>query len=332
MTSTGWDVAREAGVSQTTVSRTFRGDPRVAPKTRELVLEVASRLGYTPDPIARGLVTRRSGVVAVVVADITNPIYPALITTLHEQLRTRQLRMMLFKERDDGASPHDVLDLATSAVDGIVFASATVESEVVARFAHRVPAVLISRDAPGVELDKVLPDDDGGCRAVARHLVELGHRRIGMIAGSRHTSSGRGRVDLFRAALDRLGVGLGDELIRRGDSTYDSGARCMNELLDHSERPTAIFCASDTMAITAMDVALRRGVRIPDDVSLVGFDDIPASGWAMIDLTTVRQPFEAMARDALDLLAKRMAGEDGPPRLHRHGVELVPRGTTGTVE
>lgn len=182
---TSMDVAREAGVSQSTVSRAFRKDPRVVEATREKVLRVAAEMGYYPNSIARSMVTLRSGSIAVVVPDVTNPVFAEIITAAHEELQRRELHMMLFVERNFELGAHDVLGVADLPVDGMLVASATLESEVVPEILRRrTPAVLIQRDFPGADLDRLMPDDEQGCDLVAEHLLALGHVEIGMIAGS----------------------------------------------------------------------------------------------------------------------------------------------------
>ncbi|MEV7574386.1 LacI family DNA-binding transcriptional regulator [Pseudarthrobacter sp. NPDC089323] len=327
---TSVDVARAAGVSQSTVSRTFRNDPKVLPATRQRVISAAELLGYYPDEFARNMVTGRSGIIAVVVPDVVNPVFPAIITRLHEELQQRGLRMMLFLERNYEKGPHDILGAAGMPVDGVILTSATVTSPVVAEIVKRkIPSVLMQRDSPMASVDRVMPDDVAGCAAAASHLVAQGHRRIGIIAGSPQTSSGKNRKDHFAHALNSSGVVLQEQYTRVAEPSFDGSVAAATSLLSMDPRPTAIFCASDTIAITALDVAHRMGIEVPRDVSIVGFDDIGAAAWSMIDLTTVRQDLDEQCRQALSMLLERIDGYAGPARSVISPVELVVRESTG---
>lgn len=332
--TTGHDIAREAGVSQTTVSRTLRNDPRVARETAERVLEVAKRLGYVPDASARSLVTRRTRTVAVVVADITNPFYPQLVEALHEQLGRAGYRMILFNERTDvrGNSGLEVF-VNGSGADGAVFLSVTIGPEVTQLLeSARIPSVLLNRDAGEAAVDRVMADHRGGAATVATHLLALGHRRIGLIAGPANTSTSRDREAGFSAALERAGTPLDPLLRRAGEFTHQSGFQWCTELLDRPDPPTAIFCANDVVAFGALDAARRLQIEVPRDVSIAGFDDIPMASWDAFSLTTVRQPLVDMARDAAQLLVRRIEEDDhSEPRRIVFPTHLVVRSTTGAA-
>ena len=327
------DVAREAQVSQSTVSRTFRNDPRVLEATQQRVRKVAQELGYYPNSIARSMVTHRSGIIAVLVPDVMNPVFAEIITAVHQALQQRDMRMMLFVERDFEQGANDVLGVAGLPIDGMLVASASLASQVLPELLRRrVPAVLIQRDFPSAEIDRLMPDDARGCELVAEHLVGLGHRRIGMVAGSPETSSGRARLHHFRRALADLGHPLHERFVRVAEPSFEGSATAARELLELGDPPSAIFCASDTIAITALDIARRLGRRVPEEISIVGFDDIDAAAWAMVDLTTVRQNIAPQARRALDMLLERVDGSSEPARSVTWEVSLVTRSSTGPAE
>ncbi|MDR7300203.1 LacI family DNA-binding transcriptional regulator [Haloactinomyces albus] len=331
MVPNGWDVAREAGVSQTTVSRTLRGDPLVASATREHVLDVARRLGYTPNTAARTLITNRTNTVAVVVPDISHPLYPEETATIHAELSAAGYRMMLFSQGLGDSGPQDLEALRGNTVDGIVFAAATVDSPAVAEFlGNGMPLVLLNRDVDHVDVDRVLADDRAACDRVAQYLVDLGHRRIALISGRPDTSAGRDRTEFFGQALDRLGCPLDPELVRSGHLSHARGYTAAEELLDRDPAPTAVLCTSDIVAYGVLDAANRRGVRVPDDLSVLGFDDLTMSGWSMIGLTTVHQPLDEMARAAVRTLLDRIEhGADHVCQRKIFDVELVERRTAG---
>lgn len=322
------DVARLAGVSQATVSRTFRGDPRVVDATRAKVLAAAGELGYYPDPIARTMVTARSGVVAVTVPDVENPVFTSMVTALHETLQARELKMMLFLERNFEAGPHDVLGVSGLPVDGVVLASANRDSPVVRELiGRRIPTVLMQRDVEGAAVGRVMPDDAMGCLAVAEHLVGLGHRRIGMITGSPQTSSGSDRHRRFVDALEGLGVAVAERDVRVSSPSFSASVAPARDLLDSADRPTALFCSSDAIAVSVLNVARSLGIDVPGELSVVGFDDIAMASWPMLDLTTVRQPVPDQCEAAVRLLLAQIEG-DPEPRTEVFPVELVVRGTT----
>jgi LacI family transcriptional regulator len=325
---TSRDIAREAGVSQPTVSRALRGDPRVAPATTALVQTTATRLGYVPDAAAQTLITRRTGTVAVVVADITNPFYPELVEALHDELGRATYRTVLLNERTD-ARGVDTL-MRAGAVDGAIVATATLDERTRALLTdERAPIVQVVREVDGVDRDAVVSDNRGGAVLAAELLVSLGHRRIGLVSGPLDTSTARDRDAGFEAALGRLGLGLDVRLRRRGEYAHHTGHQCCLELLEEPEPPTAIFCGNDVIALGALDAARRRRVAVPGELSILGFDDISLAGWESFRLTTVRQPLAEMAHAAVRALVRRIEGDDGPPRRTVFPTELIQRATTG---
>jgi LacI family transcriptional regulator len=325
---TSRDIAREAGVSQPTVSRALRGDPRVAPATTALVQTTATRLGYVPDAAAQTLITRRTGTVAVVVADITNPFYPELVEALHDELGRATYRTVLLNERTD-ARGVDTL-MRAGAVDGAIVATATLDERTRALLTdERAPMVQIVREVDGVDRDAVVSDNRGGAGLAAELLVRLGHQRIGLVSGPLDTSTARDRDAGFEAALGRLGLRLDPDLRRRGEYAHHTGHQWCLELLDAPEPPTAIFCGNDVIALGALDAARRRHVAVPGALSILGFDDISLAGWESFRLTTVRQPLAEMAHAAVRALVRRIEGDDAPPRRTVFPTELIQRATTG---
>ena len=284
---TSWDIAREAGVSQATVSRVLNDDPRVASATRERVREVIDRLDYEPNAIARGLVTNRTNLVGVVVSDITNPFYPELLEAISQQLVTRNLRMILFDAW--GADAADVFRLLLEQrVDGIIFTAALADSAVVKRLAERrLPLVLANRYVDGIACDSVRGHNARGAAEAADHLVELGHRRIAVIAGESRATTSRDRVRSFRRALRKRGVVLDAQLVRQGGFRFEQAREQVRDLLALAEPPTAIFCVNDLMAFAGLCAARDLGVSVPGRLSIIGFDDIPMAAWDVFRLTTV---------------------------------------------
>jgi LacI family transcriptional regulator, galactose operon repressor len=332
--TTSHDIAREAGVSQSTVSRTLRRDPRVDPMTAQRVLEVAERLGYAPNASARSLVTRRTRTVAVVVADITNPFYPQLVEALHEQLGRAGYTMVLFNERTDvrGDGGLDRM-LYGGGADGAIFVSVTIGGGIADLIeASPVPTVLLNRDADGPVVDRVMADHIGGAAQVGKLLLSLGHRRIAYIGGPANTSTNRDRKAGLSETLAAAGHPLNERLLRGGEFTHQCGFQWATELLSFEDPPTAIFCANDVVAFGAIDAARRLQIEVPRRLSIVGFDDIPMAGWESFSLTTVRQPLADMARQAARILIDRIeGGNDAEPNRVVFPTHLVQRTTTGPV-
>jgi LacI family transcriptional regulator len=329
--TTSHDIAREAGVSQSTVSRALRRDPRVDPATAARVLQVAERLGYSPNLSARSLVTRRTRTIAVVVADITNPFYPQLVEALHEQLGRAGYRMILFNERTDARGDGGLqMFLSSGGADGAVFLSVTIDP-VVSQMLSRspVPTVLLNRDAEGPHVDRVMADHRGGAAMVADLLAGLGHTRVAMIAGPANTSTSRDREAGFSEQLGRRGLSLDPSLRRAGEFTHQSGFQWTSELMSLEHPPTAIFCVNDVVAFGALDAARRLRIDVPGELSIVGFDDIPMASWESFSLTSVRQPLTDMARDAARRLIARIEGTDeSEPSRAVFPTHLVQRATT----
>ena len=323
------DVAKSAGLSQTTVSRVFRGDSSVRPETQRRVMSAARALGYLPNPAARMLVSGRTGTIGIVVADLANAYFPRVIDAMHAELASRGYRMALIRDRG-GDGVDDSAILAEASVDGAVFMSAVRGSTSVADFAATGrPAVQTSRYDPEVPTDLVLADEVSGAQLIVEHLAGLGHRRIALLAGSLDSSSSTDRAGAFRQAMVDACLELPNSLVRHAPIQHAAGRAAALELLAVNPRPTAIYGASDVLAIAAMDAAASLGLRIPQDVSVVGFDDTDPSGWAMVNLTTVHQPLDAMARRAVDVLLEHL---DDPsaraPQRIVFPVHLMVRGTT----
>jgi LacI family transcriptional regulator len=321
---TSRDIARAAGVSQPTVSRALRGDPRVATETAKLIEATAERLGYRPHAAARSLITNRSDAVGIVVSDLGNPFYTELVDALHEHLEQLGFRAILFNEATGGAGGAEVIAMmASGIIDGAVVATATVDSESVARFsAAPAPVVLVVRDLPGWEGGSVVADNRGGGAIAARFLLELGHREIATIGGPANTTTATQRDEGFRAVLGR---DVQDRLRREVPFTFVAGRDACAELLRLQRPPTAIFCGNDVVALGALDMARELAIAVPEELSIVGFDDIGLAAWSSFRLTTVRQPLQEMAARAAQMLGERIVGDE--PQRVVYPVELIRRAT-----
>ena len=326
---TSKDIARALSISQSTVSRALRGDPRVAPTTIARVLEAAERMHYTPNLAARSLITRRTSTVGVVVSDITNPFYPELVEILHNEFALVGYRTILLNERTDARLERYVAELVGGrAVDGLVYTSAALDAPLVGVATEWVPIVLLNRASDTVAADTVVSDNLAGGRLAAELLIAHGHRRIALIAGPENASTARDRELGFLAQLEEAGIPFDPRLRRVGRFTHESGYHWCLELLALDPRPTAVFAANDVVAFGVLDAARRLGVRVPEDLSVVGFDDIDMARWEGFSLTTIRQPLAEMSRTAATMLLARLSSDEPrPTRTRVFPVEAVQRGT-----
>ena len=326
---TSREVARLAGVSQATVSRVLHGHPAVRSDTRERVRQALAQVDYQPNLMARAMKTSRSGSVGVVVARLSNPLYPALLQEISTALHRQDLRMMVWDAEHDGERPAGVA-LRQGLIDGIIVTTATEHSPLpLEAAASGAPVVLINRTVSGVPSDQVSSDNLDGGRQIARYLSRAGRRRIALISGPQEASTIRDRAQGFRQALDEAGVPLTSRYVEHVEVfSHAAGRDAVLRLLELPRPPDAVFCANDVVALGAIDGVRSRGARVPEDIWIVGYDDIEMAGWGAYDLTTVRQPLAEMAALAAALLVQRIAGAGGTPATHCLPNELVIRGST----
>lgn len=327
--STSRDVARLACVSQATVSRVLTGRENVSEATRERVLQAIEQLAYEPNESARRLITGRTHTIGVMVDEIINPFYPELVDALADEVAKAGYRLLLWKvSESDGASA--LRALPQQLIDGVVFTGALLDSPTVAEAVQRrYPVVLLNRYAEGLDCDRVVSDNIGGARQVAQHLHRLGHRRVGIVSGPLRTSTGRDRARSFCHFFERRTADGCTVHQVEGDFSYQAGFVGIQRLLADDPAVTGVFAANDTIAMGAINGLFSLGLRVPEDVSVVGFDDIPMAGWPIWNLTTAVQPITAMARVGLQLLLKRIQEPDRPhvERVFRTTLRL--RGSTG---
>lgn len=327
---TSHEVARRAGVSQATVSRVLNGSARVAAATRARVEAIASELGYQPNAAARAMRARRTGIVGVVVDRITNPFYPELLDILGRMLEERGLRLILW-DASHGEGERAALDaLEQRLVDGLLFTTVVSPAPAIeAAIAAGAPIVLLNRDLQGAEVDLVDADGLAGARSVARYLALHERRRVAVVGGQPGASTARERESGFLAGAATFGLELPASRRLPGDFSHDAGVAALDRLVAEGDVPDAVFCVNDLSALGVIDAARRHGMRVPDDLWVVGFDDITMATWSSYDLTTVHQPTRVMAYDAIALLERRLADPTAAPEHRRLDAELIVRGSTG---
>lgn len=309
---TSIDVARLAGVSQATVSRTFSGDTTVTAKTRAKVMQAAEQLEYTPNAIARSLITQRTQIIGLVMAHLSSPFYPYVLEKFIQKFQTIGRQVLIFSAAAN-QEVDAVLPLALQyQVDALIITSATLSSDMVKECVRAgTPVILFNRYMLGQQVSAVCCDNVEGGRLVADLLLDAGHKRIAYIAGSENTSTNRDREKGFSDRLRERGQSL---LLReQGHYTYELGYTAAERLLRRADPPDAIFCASDVMALGALDYAREQSLSVPDDLSIIGFDDIPMADWAAYSLTTVRQPIDQMIDTTVSLLQTQLDAPDSEP-------------------
>ncbi len=312
---TSVDVARLAGVSQSAVSRFFTPGSSVSKKTAEKVREAAATLGYRPNILARSLITGRSRIIGLVVAYLENYFYPEALEKLSNALQAEGYHVLVFMASQTAGNIDDVLaEILDYQVDGIIMASAALSSELAHRCqAAGVPVVLFNRHQDDEAVTAVVSNNIRGGRELARFLVAGGHERIAHIAGWEGASTQRDRETGFREGLAEAGRDLFSREL--GNFVPETAREAARRMFGRAKRPDAVFVANDHMAFFVMDVLrFELGLSVPDDVSVVGFDDVPPAAWPAYDLTTVRQRANRMVEETVKALLERIETPDAAPK------------------
>jgi LacI family transcriptional regulator len=336
------ELARLSGVSVGTVSRALNGYTDVSPETRERVMRLAEELDYTPAAAARTLVMERSHVIGVFLEtgeghpDVQHPFFHEVLGGLKDMLGAAGFDLLLFasEQPGDGYGPHSYLKRARHhGVAGTVLIGVdTRDPEVERLLRSDIPCVGVDVELSGGSNSSVMSDNVEGAAMAVRHLAELGHSRIATITGLLETCPGRDRLTGYREEIQRQGLAYRDDYVAYGDYYVESGEEGMNRLLALPEPPTAVFAAADLMAVGAMGVIARAGLRVPDDVALVGFDDILLAGYTQPPLTTLRQDKQGLGAAAGEALVGRLEGDGDAQAAVTLPVELVVRGSTAVRE
>lgn len=329
-------VARLAGVSRSTVSRVVNESPNVRPQVRERVWEVIRANNYQPHHAARTLVTRRTNVIGLIIPEavtrlFTDPFFPQLTQGIAEVCNQRGYYLMLTVMTAN--TDRDTLYrriLHSGQLDGVIVASAPLKDPIVPRLQEsQRPCVLVGRhpDYPGIPSVDV--DNVAGAQRMTEYLIGLGHHRIGTITGPLGMIAGRDRLEGYRQALAEAGIEYDEALVAKGDFTDPGGFQAMERLLP--ARPTAVFCASDVLAAGALRALAQNGQRVPEDVSIAGYDDAPIAMMMNPQLTTVQQSVVDLGRVAADMLIHRLENPGAPVQSQLLSTRLVVRHSTKAV-
>ncbi|MCB1499607.1 MAG: LacI family DNA-binding transcriptional regulator [Bauldia sp.] len=328
------DVARDAGVSIYTVSATLSGSANVSAELRARVTESVSRLGYERNSTARGLKRGTSSLLGLIVSDVTNPYFTELVEHIQDKAHQTGYSVLL------GISDHDVdreaellaLMRSHQAAGTILCPAGGEEDYADGRLSRgRMRLIAVDNTAPGLGVDTVCLDNRVAADLAVSHLLELGHHRIGVVAGMRQQYVSRERLAGRDAALARAGIASDPELVTYGDFRLEEGHACGRALLTLASPPTAIFVANNLMLIGVMRALAEAGVRVPDDMSVCSIDDFPWAPAFQPALTVVRQPIAAMAEAAFERLVERLGGDDGPATARDFAPELVVRRSCASI-
>ena len=326
------DIARLARVSHPTVSRALQNSPLVNAKTAEKIRKIAKESGYRASAVARGLVTRRTRTIGLVVTTVADPFTSEVVTGIEQTANDHGYCVFLADSNADPDRERKIVQsFAEQRVDGIIVTSSRVGALYLPLLSEMmVPIVLVNDQHPGAFVHSVMICNQEGSRAVADHLVGLGHRRIAYIGDQFGYQSDTERFAGYREALNAAAIPFLPELVVRGDGKPEAAMRAMDELLALKDPPTAVCCYNDMSALGAMRSIHMQGLRVPEDISIAGFDDLFVASYTQPPLTTVRQPMRRMGQLAMENLIKLMSGQESVVRI-KINAELIVRESTARV-
>ena len=328
--STLLDVARQAGVSPSTVSRILNGTARVSDDKRDALLAAIAQMKFAPNQMAQALKKGRSMTIGIVVQDISSPFFDESLRGVDDGLKDTGYASVIVSGHWNAQEEADRIRLLLARkVDGIILLSGRISDDSVLEFSLQRPVVSTGRQLATASAIGFKLDNEYGAWLAVRHLIELGHRRIAFIAGPVNNTDAAERLAGYQRALREADIALEPKLVADGDFHEASGMLAMNHLFDTQQQFSAVFAANDLSAYGARLCLYRKGIRVPDDISLVGFDDLPGSSYTTPPLTTIRQPLYDIGRIATETLLGLIHGET--MRAAIPPLELVVRETTRRV-
>ncbi|MCF6523732.1 LacI family DNA-binding transcriptional regulator [Streptomyces sp. JJ36] len=306
------DVAARAGVSVATVSRVLNDHPAVRPSTRERVLDAVVALDYRPNAVARSLRTHQTRTLGLVISDVLNPFFTAVARAVEDEARAHGYSVIIGNaDEQPGLQDHHIRTLLDRRIDGLLVSPTDDSSPLLAEVGRSaLPLVFLDRWIPGADVPVIRTDGHAAVRALVGHLHRLGHRRIAIISGPTTTTTGTERTEAFRAALRAHGLALPAHYQEQGDFRAESGRRATARFLDLPEPPDAVFATDNLMALGAMDEIRARGLRVPRDLALAAFDDIPWFLHTDPPLTAIAQPTEELGHRAVRALLELVEGRE----------------------
>ncbi|SFS53006.1 LacI family DNA-binding transcriptional regulator [Paenibacillus sp. BC26] len=333
MKATIYDVAREAGVSIAAVSQVINGKGKISEERRASIISVMEQLNYKPSLIASALTGKKTYTLGLLIPDISNPFFAEIARAVEDQGDVHGYSLVICStdNKDERVERYLTL-LGQKSVDGIIIGTGMDSGELLDLLLKKsIPLAVIAREMPGHDLATVVVDDYEGGRMAARHLLGLGHTRMAVLAEHRKVISSRERIRGFQDEVVEAGLQLPEYMVKmNGRDLVNDGRRSASELLRYADRPTAVFCCNDLLAIGALQAAKEMGVRVPEELSIVGFDNTILATVTDPPLTTVSQPTEQMGQLVVDLvLSKNDAAKPGEPKRVMLKPELVVRQSTG---
>jgi DNA-binding LacI/PurR family transcriptional regulator len=324
------DIARKANVSFSTVSRALQNSPLISRRTAEKIQKIARESGYRASAVARGLVTQRTKTIGVVVTSIADPFVSEVVDGIEEHCNDHGYSVILANSNADPERERKVVQsFSERRVDGIVVTSSRVGALYIPMLSEmRVPIVLVNNQHPGEFVHSVMIENVQGSREATNHLIQLGHRRIAYLGDRFGHQSDTERFSGYQEALDKAALPFCPELVAHGDGKSEGAMVATESLLGLPERPTAIFCYNDMTALGVLRVLHARRLKVPGDISVVGFDDLLIASYTDPPLTTVRQPRRRMGLLAMESLLQLMRGQN-PSQAITVEAELVVRDSSG---
>ncbi|MCA0756599.1 LacI family transcriptional regulator [Paenibacillus sp. N4] len=332
-----YDIAKEAKVSVATVSRVLNDTAPVKGATRARIEELIQKYNFQPNAMARSLLKKETGIIGVIVPDLTNPFFPEVFAGAEQEAQQEGHTFLLSNSIGDYTKESEYLSiLREKRVDGIIFMGGRInlkqcEDHLVqelVQHASVIPTVLVNGGLRNTDLIRVATDEAAGTALAVRHLIGLGHKQIGFIGGESHMTTTSIKLRAFRKTLKDEGLEIREEWLLPDSFSIESGKRQMLKMLDMKERPTAVFCVNDYTAIGAIKAVAEAGLAVPDDMSIVGFDDIPLAHHFIPELTTVSQQAHELGRMAVKVL-KTMMNKEKVKKLTTLDPQLIVRQSTG---
>jgi DNA-binding LacI/PurR family transcriptional regulator len=322
------DVAKKAGVSKSLVSLVMRDAPNVSDERRAAVLAAAAELGYRPNRAARSLVQQRTNIIGVMVSDFHNAFFIEILDGIESAAERAGYKILMNSGQRVPAKEEAALEtLLELRADAVILGGPHLGSGPIAKAAKAVPVVLVGKSSRVKGVDSVANDERAGAGLAVEHLKSLGHRRIAHIAGGRHEAGARGRLMAYKHTMDTVGLGRYVWVEDRG-ATEQDGFHGARELFKTSTPPTAIFCFNDLVALGALRAVTQMGMKVPGDVSILGYDNTHLTALEFIDMSTIHQPRFEMGERALRLAVERLEAGRTEPRRVTVKPSLVPRSTT----
>jgi LacI family transcriptional regulator len=329
-----YEVSRLAGVSLATVSRVINDSDRVREKTRQKVLAAMEELGYRPNSMAQALASNRSNSVGVLVSELHGPFFGAMLSTIEKTLRAAGKFAIFTAGHSEEANEKEGMQFLMSRnCDAMILhVEATTDQYLLECKDSMIPFVLVNRLVPGLGDRCIALNNERGSYLATKMILQLGHRQVAYVSGPLNWADARERLAGHKRALAEFGLHLEPSLFREGDYREDSGSRALAELLDQEVQFSAAVCANDEMAAGAMAVAHDRGLAVPEDLSIVGFDNAPLSRYLYPKLSTVDYPIEDMSRMAARWLLRNVYGDETLEIVHQFEPKLLPRESSRPVK